>query len=194
MSSEPKSGQGNKGTGNNLAGSKPRVQARMAEQIADDSPGNEKTAAADADQPRYQWPPPRDPNLVYGQKTRNPLQALITALPLIMLIIGLYIYYRGEAKQTHSSPILAESVQMSGVFTGLSATSGRHYLWIEQAGVAKGVRLHEEQATVLDDLVRGEVIELRAAPSVHASTTYWVLRIEQSGRTFLDAATVPTDQ
>lgn len=146
------------------------------------------------DQPRYQWPPPRDPNLVYGQKTRNPVHALITALPLMMLMAGFYFYYRGESEQTDSAPIQAESVQVSGIFTGLSATSGRHYLWIEDAGIAQAFRLREQQVIVLDELVRGEPVQLTAAPTVHESTTYWVVRVEQSGAVILDTSTALTIQ
>lgn len=141
------------------------------------------------DQQNYQWPPQRDPNLAYGNKSRHPVHALIMALPLLMLMAGFFIYYRGEAEQTLSVPIQAESVEMSGVFTGLSATSNRHYLWIEREGVAKAIRLQELQVAILDDLVRGEPVQLQVAPTVHESTTYWVLRVEQSGNVILDNST-----
>lgn len=137
--------------------------------------------------PRYQWPPARDPDMSYKNKTRNPVHAVITALPLIMLVAGLYIYYRGESQQAQNTPILAESIERTGVFTGLSATSGRHYLWLETQGVAKGVRVQAEQVASLDSLVRDKPVRVKMAPSVHASKTYWALYVEQSGQVFLDA-------
>lgn len=145
-----------------------------------------KPAPTAEDQPKYQWPPPRDPNMDFKNKIRNPVQAIITALPLIMLAVGLYVYYRGESQQTHSAPIRAESVQMNGIFTGLSTTSGRHYLWIERDGVAKGLRIKEAQVALVEDLVRNAPIQLQVAPSVLGSTTYWAWRVEQSGQLFLD--------
>jgi len=136
---------------------------------------------------RYQWPPVRDPNVSYKTGTRNPVHAILTALPILMLVAGLYIYYRGESRQSHSAPILAESVETSGTFTGLSATSGRHYLWLENDGVAKGVRIRTEQVPQLETLVRDMPVKLKIAPSVHESSTYWVWYVEQSGKVFLDA-------
>jgi len=145
-------------------------------------------------QQSYQWPPQRDPNLAYGNKSHHPIHALIMALPLLMLMAGLFIYYRGEFAQTLSVPIQAESIEMSGVFTGLSATSNRHYLWIEQAGLAKAIRLQEMQVAMLDDLVRGEPVQLQVAPTVHESTTYWVVRVEQSGNIILDNSADSAEQ
>lgn len=135
----------------------------------------------------YQWPPARDPNLDYKNKTRNPLHSIIVALPLIMLVTGLYIYYRGESRQTQSVPIQAESIESSAVFTGLSATRGRHYLWLDADGVAKGVRVQEGQVPQLETLVRDAPILVKMAPSVPGSTTYWAWYVEQNGKVFLDS-------
>lgn len=164
----------------------------MSESSSDPEPNSAKTditskSTTDSEiNQRYQWPPVRDPNLAYKNKSRNPLHSIITALPLIMLVTGLYIYYRGESRQTHSVPILEESIERSGVFTGLSATRGRHYLWLETQGVAKGVRIREEQVPQLEILVRDADILVKMAPSVPESTTYWAWYVEQSGSVFLD--------
>lgn len=142
---------------------------------------------AAGDRPAYQWPPVQDPDVSYKTRVRNPLQSIITALPLIMLVTGLYIYYRGESQQTQGAPIGAQSVEFTGTFTGLSATSGRHYLWVERDGVAKGVRIHEEQVATLEALERGVDIDMKIAPNVQGSTTYWAWYVEQSGALFLNA-------
>ena len=141
---------------------------------------------------RYDWPPPVAPEDAYVPRDRNPIHSILTALPILMLIVGLYIYYRGESEQSHSAPIRVESVNAEGVFTGLSVVNsgsqGRHYLWFEQDGKARGVRVQPLQAQELGALARGESILVRMAPSVSGSKTYWAWYVEQSGEVFLDAS------
>lgn len=140
------------------------------------------------ERPEYQWPPQKDPDLSYRAKSRNPVHSIITALPVIMMVTGLYFYFKGEAQQTQSMPIRSESVDISGIFTGLSQTSGRHYLWLDVEGVAKGVRIKSDQLDALVSLVRDAQIDIKMAPTVHESRTFWVWHVEQSGKVFMDAA------
>ena len=140
----------------------------------------------DAQQP-YQWPPPRDPNLSYRHKSRNPVHSIITALPIIMLVAGLSLYFYNESQQTRQSPIASESVDVSGIFTGLSHTSSRDYLWVEIDGVAKGIRVPSESVKTLESLERGSVIDVSMAPRISQSKTYWAWRISQSDEVILDA-------
>lgn len=135
---------------------------------------------------RYQWPPVRDPNLSFESRTRNPVHAVVTALPLIMLAIGLFIYFYTESRQNQSAPLRAESIELSGTFTGMSETSGRHYLWVDIDGVAKGIRIQPHQLQLLESLVRGEAVQLQAAPRLSGSRTYWVLQVEQKERLYLE--------
>lgn len=141
---------------------------------------------------RYNWPPPVAPEDAYVPKDRNPIHSILTALPILMLIAGLYIYYRGESEQSHSAPIRVESVNATGVFTGLSVVNsgsqGRHYLWFDQDGKARGVRVQPRQAQELGALARGESIQVRMAPSVSGSKTYWAWYVEQAGEVFLDSS------
>ncbi len=141
---------------------------------------------------RYDWPPPVAPEDAYVPRDRNPIHSILTALPILMLIVGLYIYYRGESEQSHSAPIRVESVNAEGVFTGLSVVNsgsqGRHYLWFEQDGKARGVRVQPLQAQELGALARGESIQIRMAPSVSGSKTYWAWYVEQAGDVFLDSS------
>lgn len=135
---------------------------------------------------RYEWPPPRDPNLSYKEKSRHPVLSLITALPLIMLVAGLYYYYHVESEQTNNTPIEAESRELTASFAGLSETRGRHYLWVEFEGTSKGIRVREQQVPLLEAMTRGENVVVQMAPSITGSTTLWALRVEQAGRVFLD--------
>lgn len=139
---------------------------------------------------RYHWPPPVDQNNAYVPKQRNPIQSILTALPILMLVAGLYIYYDNESEQANGGPIFSESIEAEGVFTGLSVVKsgpqGRHYLWIEVGGSARGVRIKPEQVATLQVLKRGDLISLKMSPTVHASKTYWAWYVEQSGQVLLN--------
>ena len=135
---------------------------------------------------RYEWPPPRDRNLNFKTKPRNPVQSIITALPVLMLVAGLFLYYRGESQQIKGEPIGSESITLVGTYTGMSATSGRHYLWLEQEGKPLGLRVTPEQAALTDSLERGISLSVQAAPRVHGSRTLWAWYIEQSGTVLVD--------
>lgn len=107
-----------------------------------------------------------------------------------MLVAGLYIYYKGESEQAHSVPIRAESIELSGLFTGLSAVQssakGRHYLWMEVGGKSRGLRFQPAQTQLLQQLERGETITVDAAPGISGSSTLWVWRVVQNGEVVLD--------
>jgi len=153
--------------------------------------GNTDLVVKRAKKKRYNWPPPPDPGDVYVPKERNPIHSILTALPIIMLVVGLYFYYDNESEQASNTPILAESVEAGGLFTGLSVVNsggeGRHYLWFENNGTARGVRIRSAQVEQLQVLVRNEPISLKIAPTVHASKTYWAWYVEQSGLVLLNA-------
>lgn len=141
----------------------------------------------------YDWPPPLEPDVAYVPRQRNPIHSILTALPILMLIVGLYLHFQNESEQSHSAPIRAESVEAEGVFTGMSVvksgTAGRHYLWFEQDGKARGVRVQPDQAQELESLVRGELIQLSMAPSVSGSKVNWAWHVAQNGVVFLDLST-----
>lgn len=140
---------------------------------------------------RYEWPPPEGTEDVYVPRQRNPIHSILSALPVIMLIVGLYFYYQRESEQSHSAPIRAESIDAEGVFTGLSVvkagnSGGRHYLWFEQDGRSRGVRIQSVQVAQLQPLARDEPFRVRMAPSVSGSKILWVWYVEQHGAVYLD--------
>jgi|GEM_PF-1123618 len=160
-----------------------------------DQPQDDEAAAADTTAPdnvaateekRYQWPPPRDPNLRYREGSRNSVHSILTALPVLMLVAGLYLYFNNESRQTQGTMIASQSVEINGVYKGLSATSDRHYLWVNQGDAARGLRITELQAEVLESVERGTAMKIEAAPRVLNSNTYWVLYLEQSGKVLID--------
>jgi hypothetical protein len=136
---------------------------------------------------RYSWPPPEE---VYVPKEKNPIHSVLTALPVIMLVVGLYVYYQGESEQNQGAPIHAESQDIAGVFTGLSIVKsglqGRHYLWVEEDGFTRGVRIRPDQVHFMQELERGMKIKLSIAPTVTGSGTYWAWRVSQGGKVALD--------
>lgn len=181
------------GVGSNVSNDSSRKSqtssSLQSSEAATDSLADSSTAEnGQPERPEYQWPPQKDPDLSYRAKSRNPVHSIITALPIIMMVAGLYIYFKSEAQQTQSMPIRSESVEISGTFTGISQTSGRHYLWVDVEGEAKGVRIKSDQLEALELLVRDAQIDIKMAPSVHESRTFWVWHVEQSGKVFMDAA------
>ncbi|MGQ7847877.1 hypothetical protein ACUNV4_25510 [Granulosicoccus sp. 3-233] len=142
---------------------------------------------------RYEWPPPEGTEDVYVPRARNPIHSILTALPVIMLVVGLYLYYQGESEQSDSAPIRAESVNAEGIFTGLSviksgSSGGRHYLWFDQNGKSRGVRIQPAEAAILQSLSRGEPLRISMAPSVAGSRTFWAWYVEQGDVVFLDGS------
>jgi hypothetical protein len=136
---------------------------------------------------RYSWPPPEG---AYVPKEKNPIHSILTALPVIMLVVGLYVYYEGESEQSKGAPIRLESQNIEGVFTGLSVVKsglqGRHYLWIEEDGSTRGIRIRPEQVELMQELERGSEIKLSIAPTVTGSGIYWAWRVSQGGNVALD--------
>lgn len=143
-----------------------------------------------AEKKRYNWPPPVAPEDAYVPKEKNPIHSILTALPVIMLIVGLYVYYKGESAQNDGVPIHSESQDIAGIFTGLSVvksgSQGRHYLWIEEGGSTRGVRFRPDQVELMQELERGDEIQLSIAPTVAGSSTYWAWRVSQDGQVVLD--------
>lgn len=121
---------------------------------------------------------------------RNAIHSVITALPVIMLVAGLYLYYSAESEQSRNAPIRAESESVSAIFTGLSTintgSQGRHYLWLDEDGSARGVRFQPDHADVLNTMARGVAVTLKIAPSVHESSTYWAWYVEQNGTVYVN--------
>ncbi len=141
-------------------------------------------------QKAYEWPPKPLPKDAYAVPRKNPIQSILTALPIIMLVAGLYLYYHADSAQSHGAPIRLESVQLDGVFTGLSVVQtgpeGRHYLWVTHNDESRGVRIQPAQALLLDALERDADIVLQAAPTVAGSRTVWLWYLAQHGNVLID--------
>jgi hypothetical protein len=145
---------------------------------------------------KYEWPPRPDPDVPYQPANKNAIHSILTALPILMLVAGLYMFYRSENAQTEGAPIVAESVESSGIYTGLSVVgsggNGRHYLWFESGGRARGPRITSKQAGMLDSLVVGQAIQVHMAPTIPGSSILWAYHVEQRGIVILDVPVATT--
>ena len=122
--------------------------------------------------------------------SKNRIHSVLTALPPLMLIIGLYVYYRAEQKQLAGPPILEESVSYAGQYKGTSAVKSfgeeQLFFWVDTEERARGARMTGRQKFDFENLqaplVIGEPLEVDVAPRVAGSTTYWLVEIRRSGQ------------
>ncbi|MDO6462330.1 hypothetical protein Q4485_16590 [Granulosicoccaceae sp. 1_MG-2023] len=110
------------------------------------------------------------------------IYSILTALPAMMLIIGLLIYYRGQGAQEHGEPVMDEAQAIHGTFKGLSATNPHRgeglYLWITTPERDRGIRITGDQADALMHYSEGEAIAVTAAPHIAGSRTLWLVTQE----------------
>ncbi len=124
---------------------------------------------------------------------RNPIHSILTALPVLMLLAGLYYFYSGESAQTEAAPILAESVAVQGSFSGLSeiksGSNGQHFLWLANATRKRGIRIQLSEVAIFADMERGLPMQIDMAPTVSGSSTYWAWRVTVNGELVLERET-----
>ena len=117
----------------------------------------------------------------YTPGKKNPIHSILTALPILMLFAGLFFFYRGESEQTSGAPIVAESVEVQGTFTGLSelksGSEGQHFLWLTDATGRRGIRIQASEVALFADRERGLPISVDMAPTVSGSSTFWAWRV-----------------
>jgi len=118
-----------------------------------------------------------------GEKNR--IHSVLIALPVLMLMIGLFVYFNGERAQNNGTPILSEMVNRTGEFKSVSEVSGigqpKYYLWYTVDGNSKGVRINAEQKQSLGVLKTGDELSLELAPRVAGSKTLWAYRLHHDG-------------
>ena len=131
-----------------------------------------------------------DPSASDDPSRRSRVHSVLSALPVIMLMSGLYFYYSGESAQNAGAPIRAESVDAHGTFEGLSTVKsggeGRHYLWFDDGVRTRGARILPVQRDALAGLAPGDELRLGLAPTVGGSGTLWVWRVERDDIVLLD--------
>jgi len=126
----------------------------------------------------------------YTPGKKNPIHSILTALPILMLLVGLYFYYSGESEQTNGAPIVAESVNVRGTFAGLSelksGSEGQHFLWLVEATGRRGIRIQSSEVALFANRERGLPISVDMAPTVSGSSTFWAWRVTLDGELVLE--------
>ncbi len=125
-----------------------------------------------------------------GEKNR--IHSVLVALPVLMLMIGLFVYFKAESAQNNGAPILAQLVAREGQFKSLSDVSGigraKHYVWYFVGDDAKGARITDEQRVQLSRLKPGDKLALELAPRVEGSNTLWVYSVSHDGTQLVSPA------
>lgn len=128
---------------------------------------------------------------------KNRIHSVLSALPVLMLIAGLYYHFSGESAQKKGSPLFEQSVQVGARFEGLSVVKsggvGRHYLWFDDGERRRGARVKARDVASLASLRQGDQVELSLAPTVDGSTTLWAWRVERGAQMLLDTRSLATE-
>ena len=118
---------------------------------------------------------------------KDKIQSVLTALPLLMLIIGVSYYYYSEGKQSDGVMIMEESRRVSGAVDGiskikaLSGNGGKFFFWFESEGEKRGARVSQENAEILKALQSGDAVDVWLAPTVAGSKTMWAYQVQYNG-------------
>ena len=126
---------------------------------------------------------------------KSRIHSVLTALPVLMLVAGLYVYYRAEQAQVQGDLLLAEQVILTGEYQGLSEvkslSESRYFFWLSLDAHSRGARIETAQWVALKmlspALEKGEVVQMTAAPRVSGSKTVWVVAIERDGQPLPEA-------
>lgn len=121
---------------------------------------------------------------------KNPVHSVLTTLPVIMLLLGLWFYFSGEKQQRSGEPILSEMITVSGAFSGMSEQSkkpsAQRIVWIKTPERLRGGRLNIDQYSLLQQLQKDQQVQLWLAPRVEGSTVLWVVKAQAGDQVFFD--------
>jgi len=113
------------------------------------------------------------------KKTR--IQAVITALPVLMLMAGLLYHWHGERQQTQSEPLLAAKEIWVGEFDRITPRDdkikGKHFYWVRIGERTRPIRMTYAQKNQLlaEAVPPGTSVNLTVAPTVEGSSTMWLV-------------------
>ena len=118
---------------------------------------------------------------------KNKIHSILTALPLLMVIIGVTYYTLGEKRQAESELVMTESSQHDVVVDGLSVLKsvtgkgGKYYFWFLLDGDKRGARVSEADSEYLEHLTTGQQVVVSLAPTVPGSHIKWLYQVHHEG-------------
>ena len=158
----------------------------MSQKPNKDNPRIRRIAADEGDSDR-QWPKKKHlasehPELMPKPGEKNKIHSILTALPVLMLMIGLYVYFKAEREQNAGLPLVSELVSIQGEYGGVSTASsggnGQHFLWLLQGDDRSGLRVTADQLALLKQLKKGVALTVEAAPTVAGSKVLWAYSVK----------------
>ena len=124
---------------------------------------------------------------------KKKIHSELTALPLLMVIIGVIYYTLGEKRQAESELVMSESSQHDVVVDGLSVLKsvsgkgGKYYFWFQLDGDKRGARVSEADSEYLEHLTTGQQVIVSIAPTVPGSHVKWLYQVHHEGVDLLPA-------
>ena len=113
------------------------------------------------------------------KKTR--IQAVLTALPILMLMAGLFFHWNGERRQTLGKPIAAEQQSLAGEFDRITPrgekATGKHFVWLRIGERTRPIRItyQQKQELLARSINAGDSVVLNSAPTVAGSNVLWMM-------------------
>ena len=114
---------------------------------------------------------------------RTRMQAVLTALPVLMLLVGLFYHWNKEKQQVQGSPIEASHQWLEGAYDRITPrtdkTGGKHYLWLRASERTRPIRITYEQKQWLlsENFSNGDSLTIKAAPTVEGSSVLWLIEV-----------------
>lgn len=124
------------------------------------------------------------PDFPHVKKTRT--QAVLTAAPILMLMVGLFFHWNAEKKQKSGTPITAEQQTLVGEFDRITPrgekASGKHFIWLRTGERTRPIRITytQKQELLAGPLSDGDSVQLNSAPTVADSKVLWLIDVSVS--------------
>jgi len=121
-----------------------------------------------------------------GAVKKNPIESVVTTLPVIMLLGGLAFYFLNERRQVGGQILHDQIAEIDGEFSGISQQSDKpdaqRLLWIKTPSRLRGARVNHQQAQQLGVVSAGDPLVVWMAPKVKGSKILWLVKACSDGQ------------